>query len=66
MNTYYAASEHAIKWQLLNASTLLGAKREASRIFQVCRDGKIEIAVKKLASYEVVAVKYGYGKWATF
>lgn len=64
--TYYVATEHDIKWLLLNATTLLGAKREATRFYQMCRDGKIEIAVKTLASYEVVAVKYGYGKWVTF
>lgn len=54
-------------WARTNAKTLRGAKMIASRHFQQCVGGTIEIGVtaghEETFRVEKVAVKHGYNNW---
>ena len=50
-------------WNHTTAKTLLGAKRIASKEYQISVGGKIEVSIYDGERYEKLAVKYGYDKW---
>lgn len=65
MTTYFI-SGGSDGWTKAKATTLLGAKREATSMYQASHYGKIEVAQMKVFGCQVVAVKYSHGKWLDF
>lgn len=73
---YYISGGRDQKWFATKAKTVAGAKRVATRTYQVARGGKIEVGANTgesidcvydvSASIDCIAVKHGYNAWRDY
>lgn len=67
MTNYYICGGADTYWMATSAKTLSGAKRVATKTYQVSVGGKIEIAELvgngDQARFEKIAIKRGYDAW---